>query len=137
MAIPDYQSLMLPLLRLAADEQEHTFREAVDLLATEFQLSDEEKSAASRQGRQPIFNKRLVWAKSFLAGAHLLHAPGGKPFVITQRGTEVLAENPARIDKRFLEQFPEFVQFLMPDKMLQSEMRSEITTVPTFLKLNL
>ena len=59
MAIPDYESIMLPLLRFAGDEQEHSFREAIEVLASEFQLTEEEQKELLPSGRQPTFDNRV------------------------------------------------------------------------------
>lgn len=109
--IPDYQSLMLPLLRLVSDRQEYKFRDIVDILATQFNLSDDEKKELLTSGQQPIFDNRVGWAKTYLKKAGLLDTPKRATIVITQRGLEVIKQNPERINARFLRQFSEFVEF--------------------------
>lgn len=109
--IPDYQSLMLPLLRLVSDRQEYKFREIVDRLAAQFNLSDDERKELLASGQQPIFDNRVGWAKTYLKKAGLLDTPKRAAIVITQRGLEVLKQNPEGINAKFLRQFPEFVEF--------------------------
>lgn len=111
MAIPDYQMLMLPLLRFAADGKEHTTREAVATLADQFQLTATERSELLPSGQQPIFNNRVGWANSYLKKAGLLQSPRRGFLQITERGQEVLRENPSKIDVRYLERFSEFIEF--------------------------
>jgi restriction system protein len=111
MPIPDYQTLMLPLLRFAADGSDHTTREAVEVLATEFQLTSAERNELLASGQQAIFNNRVGWANSYLKKAGLLESPRRGALRITARGLQILGENPARIDVRFLERFPEFIEF--------------------------
>lgn len=111
MPIPDYQTLMLPLLRFAADNVEHTTREAVDFLASQFNLTQEERSQLLASGQQAVFNNRIGWANSYLKKAGLLAAPRRGVLRITHRGAQVLAENPTRIDVKLLERFPEFIEF--------------------------
>jgi restriction system protein len=111
MPIPDYQSLMLPLLRFASDGNDHTTREAVDVLAIEFQLTSTERSELLASGQQAIFNNRVGWANSYLKKSGLLEAPRRGALRITTRGKQVLDEQPRRIDVRFLERFPEFIEF--------------------------
>lgn len=111
MAIPDYQSCMLPLLKLVADGNEHSLREVVELLAGVFQLTEAERAELLPSGGQQVFHNRIGWARSYLKKAGLLDAPRRGRFRITPRGLDVLAGQPVRIDVRFLEQFPEFVQF--------------------------
>jgi restriction system protein len=111
MPIPDYQSVMLPLLRLAGDQQEHTLREAVDTLSVQFNLTAQERRALLPNGQQLIFVNRVVWALTFMYRARLLAPTPRRNFRITRRGFEVLRRNPAKIDVKFLDQFKEFREF--------------------------
>jgi restriction system protein len=111
MAVPDYQTLMLPLLILAADRQDHRFRDAVERLADEFALSPEERTELLPSGQQPLFNNRVGWARTYLKQAGLLEAPRRGVLHITQRGMDLLKEQPTKIDVALLERFPEFVEF--------------------------
>ncbi len=111
MAIPDYQSLMLPLLKLAQDGQDHSLSESIDTLALEFRLTGEERKELLSSGRQAKFDNRVGWARTYLKKAGLLESTGRAKFRITARGLEVLRHNPSRIDVRFLMQYPEFAEF--------------------------
>jgi len=111
MAIPDYQSITLPLLRLAGDNQPHLIRDAADALAKQFGLSEGERSALLPSGRQTIFDNRVGWAKTYMKKAGLLDSPRRGTFQITQRGLDLLKSNPPRIDIGVLEGFPEFNSF--------------------------
>jgi restriction system protein len=111
MAIPDYQTCMLHLLRLASDGAELSLKDAVPALADIFQLTDDERTELLPSGQQAVFHNRVAWANTYLKKAGLLRAPQRGIFIITDRGKSILAKNPARIDKTFLEQFPEFVAF--------------------------
>ena len=111
MPIPDFQTLMLPVLKLAGDGQEHTSAEAVESLAQQFQLSDEERGQLLQNG-QPRFNNRVGWATTYLKKAGLLQSPGRGRFGITEKGRDVLTSDPHAIDIAFLEsRFPEVVEF--------------------------
>lgn len=111
MPIPDYQTLMLPLLRFAVDGYDHTTREAVEVLATEFQLTSAERNELLASGQQAIFNNRVGWANSYLKKAGLLESPRRGALRITARGKQILGDNPERIDVKYLERFPEFIEF--------------------------
>ncbi|MCX7596634.1 MAG: winged helix-turn-helix domain-containing protein [Fischerella sp.] len=111
MAIPDFQKIMLPLLQYASDEQEHSLREAIEALADEFKLSNEERKELLPSGQQAIFDNRVGWAKTYLKKAGLLEAPKRGFLKITERGAKVLNQAPLVINLEFLEQFPEYVQF--------------------------
>jgi restriction system protein len=116
MAIPDYQTCMLHLLKLASDGAEHTLKDAVPALADIFQLTDAERSELLPSGQQAIFNNRVAWAKTYLNKAGLLEAPRRGVFTITDRGKSVLAQNPPKIDLKLLEKFPEFLAFKAKSK---------------------
>ncbi len=111
MAIPDYQSIMLPLLRFAADGNEHSLREGIEGVAEKFGLTEAERKELLPSGQQPTFDNRVAWARTYLSKAALLESPRRGYFRVTQRGREVLAKNPAEINVKFLEQFPEFIEF--------------------------
>ncbi len=111
MAIPDYQSIMLPLLRFASDEKEHSLREAIEGLSNEFGLTDDEKKELLPSGQQPTFDNRVTWARTYITKAALLESPRRGYFRITQRGRDVLSKKPTQINVKFLEQFPEFSEF--------------------------
>lgn len=109
--IPDYQSLMLPLLKLVSDKQEHKYRDLIENLATEFQVTDEERKELLASGNQAIFDNRVGWAKTYLKKAGLLDSPKRATFVITQIGLDTLKKNLNRIDAKYLRQFPAFLEF--------------------------
>ena len=111
MPIPDYQTLMLPVLRLASDQHEHKFSASVQLLAAEFSLSDEEMNELLPSGGQAVFNNRVGWARSYLKQAGLLAAPKRGYFVITEQGLKLLAERPEKITTSLLARYPEFQEF--------------------------
>lgn len=111
MAIPDYQSLMLPLLKFLSDGQEHKTREAVEKLSDEFGLSEEERNELLPSGQQPIIDNRVGWARTYMLKAGLIEAPKRGYIKISEKGQEVLKQNPEKIDVKFLEQFPEFIEF--------------------------
>jgi restriction system protein len=117
MPIPDYQSLMLPLLKVAADSKVHTKRDAVNELAQRFELTEEERKELLPSGNQAVFDNRIGWARTYLKKARLIEYPQRGHFQITDRGKSALAENPTVINVAFLRQFPEFLEFHGPQKM--------------------
>jgi restriction system protein len=111
MAIPDYQTLMLPLLKLASDEKEHSLKNATEVLAQEFKLTEAELVEMLPSARKTRFYDRVGWAGTYLRKAGLLNSLRRGRFQITERGLEVLKQPPDRITVDFLEQFDEFVEF--------------------------
>jgi restriction system protein len=110
MAIPDYQTLMLPVLQLAS-EGEQRVAHVVDLLADRLGLTEEERQKLLPSGRQRVLHNRIHWAKFYLTKAGFLASPGRGRFSITQAGRELLAEKPSRIDVSLLMKQPGFREF--------------------------
>ncbi|HPW34674.1 MAG TPA: restriction endonuclease [Candidatus Paceibacterota bacterium] len=121
MAIPDYQMLMLPLLKSVSDEQEHKTRDVADFLSDEFELTETERKELLPSGRQPIIDNRIGWARTYMLKAGLLSAPKRGYIRITDKGLEVLRQKPKRINIKFLEQFPEFIEFRTIKKEVSKE----------------
>lgn len=111
MAIPDYQSLMLPLRKRTADGAEHAVTDLVQSLAEEFRLADSEQRMFLPSGRNFVFDNRVRWAQTYLKKAGLLSAPKRGAVQITQRGLKLLADRPERINIKVLSTFPEFRDF--------------------------
>ncbi|MEA1945646.1 MAG: restriction endonuclease [Euryarchaeota archaeon] len=113
--IPDYQSIMLPLLKYAEDKKEHHIREAIERLAIEFDLTEDERKEFLPSGQQ-IFDNRVGWAKGYLKKACLLESTRRGYFRITDRGVGVLEDQPDKIDAKYLKRYPEFIEFINPSK---------------------
>jgi len=110
-AVPDFQRLMLPVLRLAGDGEVHTLADTIEHVAREFQLSDADVAEQIPSGQSRL-NNRLGWTTTYLRKALLLEAAGPGRFHITDRGRQLLAENPSSIDVAFLDsRFPEMAEF--------------------------
>lgn len=110
MAIPDFQSIMLPLLKICADGQEHTNREAIDTLAQNFGLSEEEQKQLLPSGQQCVFDNRVAWARAHMKMAGLVENTRRGIFRITQRGSKLLEKSPSEINLRILREFPEYLE---------------------------
>ena len=111
MAIPDFQSIMLPLLRLASDGELHKLSDATEQLADQFGLSEVERRERLKSGTL-TFNNRVGWAKTYLKNSGLLSLPKRAHLQITARGQELLEDPPDRIDIPFLkEHYPEIKEF--------------------------
>jgi restriction system protein len=114
MPIPDFQTIMLPLLKHLSDGNEHPNPQTLKVLADHFQLTEDELAQRLPSGMQATFNNRVAWAKSHLKAAGLIEWPRRGYYRITPRGLDVLKTDPSRIDLRLLNQFPEFVAFRTP-----------------------
>lgn len=121
MPIPDYQTAMLPLLKLVADGREYKFNDLVETLGDQFGLTEEEKNELLPSGQTFLFGNRVGWARTYLKKAGLLDSPRRAMVVITDRGKTVLKEKPSEINAKYLKQFPEFVEFQMPKRIVAGD----------------
>lgn len=111
MTIPDFQSLMLPLLRFYADGKEHTNRESIDYLADQLKISSEQRKELLPSGRAPVLDNRIAWARTHLKAANLLENTRRGVFRISNRGKEVLKSKPEKISMNLLMQFLEYADW--------------------------
>ena len=111
MAVPDFQTLMRPLLAYGQDGAEKNIREAIKALADEFHLSEQERHQLLPSGKQTTRHNRVYWARFYLDKAGAVKKTNRSHFIITDRGRELLQKYPKRIDVSILDQFPEFVAF--------------------------
>ncbi len=125
MTVPDYQSIMLPLLQFASDQQEHSLRQSIEALAEKFSLSNEDRKQLLPSGRQATFDNRVGWARTYLAKAGLLQVTRRGYFRISERGLKVLQGKPKKIDNKFLRQYPEFLAFQSRNSDIEEADHSE------------
>lgn len=112
MAIPDYETLMAPLLRLLAGKGLMSLGEAVAHLADEFQLTSEERAVLLPSGQYPLFRSRVGWAKTYLKQAGLIVQPKRGQMELSAAALALLPQLPARIDGKFLARYPGFLEFM-------------------------
>ena len=110
MPVPDYETLMLPLLEYVSGGVRRA-RDAADFLGGKFSLTEEERNQLIPSGRTRLLNNRVHWAGTYLVQAGVLRRPQRGHLEITDRGQRILAERPARIDNVYLSRFPEFIEF--------------------------
>ena len=129
MAIPDFQSLMLPLLEAVRDGGEHQTKSLVETLAKRYQLTKEERAQLLPIGKSPTFDNRVGWAKTYLKKAGLLEQPKRSFINISKRGLDVLAKAPLVINMKYLEQFPEYISFKENEQEKQPSNQQNLTDV--------
>lgn len=112
MSVPDYQALMLPLLEQLADGKERLVRELREEVATRLRLSEADRAELLPSGKQPMFDNRLGWAKTYLDKAGLVRSVRRGVCQITERGKSVLAQKPRTLDTGTLMKFSEFQDFV-------------------------
>ncbi len=126
MAIPSFQSIMLPLLKLTNDGKEHSIHELLDRLTEEYSLSIQDLNELLPSGKQTTFYNRVGWARTYLSKSGLLEMSRRSYYRITPRGVTVLKNNPSRLDMKYLEQFPEYVEFREKDGHRRKPQESKV-----------
>ena len=111
MAIPDFQTLMLPLLQYMAAGKEHPNSEVLDALAEQFGLTEEEKKELLPSGQDFLFRNRVAWARTHLKAAGLIENPKRGVFAITEPGRKLLATGPTRVDLKLLRGYDSYREF--------------------------
>lgn len=116
MPVPKYDELMKPLLEAVKDGQTYKFKDVTAMLAKELGLSSADLAEMLPSGRQTVFKNRVGWAKTYLKKAGLIESPARATIIITEAGKKVLADDPKKIDSKYLERFPSFVDFTTVSK---------------------
>ncbi|WP_235510629.1 restriction endonuclease [Tsuneonella troitsensis] len=127
LAIPDYQTLMLPVLRLAA-QGEMRVPEAAQKIADQFGLSDEEREEMLPSNRQRVLHNRIHWAKFYMSKAGLIESPKRGLFRASTEGQAMLAKNPTTIDNETLKAYPAFVAFQQASASGQTKSEKPVAT---------
>ena len=122
--IPDFQKLMLPLLKACSKETLST-KDAVSILADQLNLSNEERTQIFPIGKKRTFSHRIDWAKTYLKQAGLVEYPARGKFTITEAGKEFLQSNPKHLDRNVLKQFKPFQDFLKRNRTPSTQTASK------------
>jgi restriction system protein len=110
--IPDFQTLMLPLLEALSDGQERLIREVAASLADRFKLTEEERQEKLPSGQQTVISNRVAWSKTHLKSAGLIENPTRGRIRLSDLGRSVLAKKPGTVNGRFLRQFQPYLKFI-------------------------
>ncbi len=129
MAIPDFQSLFLPVLRSLEDGRDHSVRETIEYVRKEFHLTEKDMSATLKGGAKTVVYDRVTWAISYLRHALLLENVKRGVFHITERGRALLADNPTSLNIKELTRFDEFAAWLSSTKAGKRSTTSEASQV--------
>ena len=131
MAVPDYQTLMRPVIALTEDGFAWRASAIRDAIVREFELTPEDVEERLPSGRDTTLRNRVGWALTYLYRAGLLDRPSRSVYQLNERGRKVLAQHPDRIDNTVLEQFDEFRAFRSVQDVPGAEGGSVIYTTPT------
>lgn len=108
MPIPDFQTLMLPVLKITSDGLEHRMRDIIERLSNEYKLTEEERKQLLPSGGAFLFDNRVHWARFYLKKAGLVNTFKRGTITISEKGLGVLKDNPATVDLAYLKQFHDF-----------------------------
>ncbi len=109
--IPDFQTLMRPVLALLGDGEVRRSRDVKNAMADQFGLSESERAEMLPSGRQRIIDNRVGWALTYLAQSGLTDRPSRGHVRITDDGRVALGQYPERIDMKVLEAYPKYIAF--------------------------
>ncbi|HTM93152.1 MAG TPA: restriction endonuclease [Flavisolibacter sp.] len=129
--IPDYQSLLSPILKIADDGNEHDNNEITGILAEQFNLTEEELNQWVPSGQQRVFANRVTWAKSFLKQAKLIRPVKKSVFIITDKGKEVLKQYPNNLNIKILKQLPSYQEYKNENSIADSDGSTEDISLET------
>jgi restriction system protein len=130
MAIPDFQTLMLPVLRLSSKDQIKTAT-AIQILSDEFKLTDQERSVMLPSGKQSTIANRVHWAVTYLGKAGLIERIQRGTYVATEAGLKVLQDPPSKIDIKYLAKFPKFNEFRSAEQQREPSTSNPDTQIET------
>ena len=133
MSVPKYDELTKPLLVMVNDGQTYKMKDVTTMLAQQLSLSSTDLAEMLPSGRQTVFKNRVGWAKTYLLKAGLIDSPARATIRITEDGKRVVADNPDKIDTKYLEQFPSFVNFISAAGQSDSDGSAQATPQPSAL----
>ena len=110
-SVPDFQSIMLPMLRIFSDGKSHTLKETITAISDHFGLTEEQRNQLLLSGKQRIIDNRVGWARTYLLKAGLISSPQRATFFITDEGRKILTSNPDKINISFLKKLPSFIEW--------------------------
>ena len=111
MAVPGFESLMLPVLEFLGDGKIRRTAEIYDLVAAKLGISAEDQSAMLPSGAMSRYRNRILWALHHMKRAGVVASPGRGQYVIADRGRALLEQAPFAVSMKTLEQYPEYQEF--------------------------
>lgn len=124
--IPDFQTIMLPLLKTFQDGEEKTSKELREKMVSDFNISIDEQKEKIPSGKQPLYYNRVAWAIAYLKMADLISSPARAVYTITEEGKKVLENPPEKITINFLKQFDSFSKNRNPEKDTELDDNNQI-----------
>jgi len=130
MEIPDFQSVMLPIVNYLASGEVSSNADVTSQISDEFELTPEQRAELLPSGKQTIIKNRIGWAITYLKKAGLLSSPKRAHIQITDLGQSILAQNLDKINVRFLKQFESFREFHSVKPKQTDDIQESLTEQP-------
>ncbi|MFH2036282.1 MAG: restriction endonuclease [Candidatus Zixiibacteriota bacterium] len=121
MAVPTYEEIMLPLLKLIEREENISIIRIIERLVYEMNISEADAKELLSSGRERKFNNRVRWARFYLLKAGLLDSPKRGTTVITKTGKDILKAKPKQVNTKYLKNIPTFKKFINQEKKGKKE----------------
>ena len=128
-----YDELTKPMLETVKNGEIYKIKDITIMLAQQLNLSSTDLAEMLPSGRQTVFKNRVGWAKTYLSKAGLIESPARATIRITDVGKKVVNENPDKIDTKYLEQFPSFVNFTSASGQTDSDNSAPANPQPSAL----
>lgn len=126
--VPDFQSIILPMLQYLSNGKSKTLNEAMRHLANLFNLTEVHLKIKVPSGQMGLFRNRVGWARSYLKKAGIIKYPERGVYQITEEGKEFLATNPSKLRMKQLEQFPKYKEWRQTFTDSSSKQKTETRT---------
>jgi restriction system protein len=114
MGIPDYQSLILPVLEQG--RVEISMRDACERIADDLGLTAEERMELRSAGDRTLLMDRAQWAKTYLKKAGLVRYTGRGKYEATPEGLDLLQKGRSYLRKADLRVYDGFAAFERPHR---------------------
>lgn len=109
--IPDFQTIMLPLLKLLASGEQKSLNEVMEKLSEHYQLKPQELKIKVPSGQMGLFRNRVGWSRSYLKKAGLIEYPARGVYKITDYGKHFLASKPTELRIKQLKKMPDYKEW--------------------------
>ncbi|MGN0311960.1 MAG: restriction endonuclease [Lachnospiraceae bacterium] len=110
MAVPKFFEFFEGFLKALQDGQLHSAKEVREIIASDMQLTETDRAEMLPSGKQPTFDNRVAWARTYLDKAGLIETPQRGKYCITDAGRQALLSG-EEIDLKYLKRSDKFRKF--------------------------
>ncbi len=130
MAIPAFQEIMLPFMEVFEKNKSDSLnmRDIIDQLWDYFKLDENEKKQLLPSWNDIIFDNRVRFVRLYLMKAWLIESRERWFVSITNIWKDLLKNKPKSINIKYLENYPQYVEFKNKLKKNQDNMKEDDST---------